>query len=134
MEYIDEAYKVNDRVGIEQGLGVEGKQVANILNRLFSSMIFKYGWVHCDPHPGNILVRKPPGGRRGVQLVLLDHGIYQKLTNEERETFCELWTSLVSLDNRRVKELAYELDINEYYVHLPLVLTFRRPGQHIALG
>ena len=68
-------------------------------------MIFKYGFVHSDPHPGNIMVRRAPGG--GVQVVLLDHGIYQRLTREEREMFCELWTSLVTLDNRRVKELAY---------------------------
>lgn len=44
-------------------------------------MIFQCGFVHCDPHPGNILVRCPgardgEGTGDGVQIVLLDHGLY----------------------------------------------------------
>ena len=38
-------------------------------------MIFVNGYVHCDPHPGNILVRRSP--MRGVEIVFLDHGLYQ---------------------------------------------------------
>ena len=38
-------------------------------------MIFVNGYVHCDPHPGNILVRRSP--KRGVEIVFLDHGLYQ---------------------------------------------------------
>jgi len=36
-------------------------------------MIFIHGFVHSDPHPGNILVKKAP---KGVDIVLLDHGLY----------------------------------------------------------
>lgn len=39
-------------------------------------MIFVNGFVHCDPHPGNVLVRKHPGTGR-AEIVLLDHGLYQ---------------------------------------------------------
>ena len=38
-------------------------------------MIFKFGYVHCDPHPGNVLVRKDRATGR-PQIVLLDHGLY----------------------------------------------------------
>ena len=38
-------------------------------------MIFVNGHVHCDPHPGNILVRRSP--KHGVEIVFLDHGLYQ---------------------------------------------------------
>ena len=42
---------------------------------------FISGFVHCDPHPGNILVRavnsKP-------QIVLLDHGQYRELSEDFR--------------------------------------------------
>lgn len=39
-------------------------------------MIFVNGFVHCDPHPGNVLVRKRPGTGK-AEIVLLDHGLYQ---------------------------------------------------------
>lgn len=31
-------------------------QVARVLLEVFAEMIFCYGYVHGDPHPGNILV------------------------------------------------------------------------------
>lgn len=42
-----------------------------------SSMIFSHGFVHCDPHPGNILVRQHPTRPGDHQIVLLDHGDLQ---------------------------------------------------------
>lgn len=50
-------------------------QVAHKLGLLYSEMIFVNGYVHCDPHPGNILVRRNP--QSGVEIVFLDHGLYQ---------------------------------------------------------
>ena len=44
------------------------------LGELYSKMIFVEGFVHCDPHPGNVLVNNNQGE---VQVVLLDHGLYQ---------------------------------------------------------
>lgn len=38
-------------------------------------MIFVHGYVHCDPHPGNVLVRNTP--KKELEIVLLDHGLYQ---------------------------------------------------------
>ena len=40
---------------------------------MYADMIFKHGYVHCDPHPGNVLVRKNKGRD---EIVLLDHGLY----------------------------------------------------------
>ncbi|KAI8421634.1 hypothetical protein MSG28_009634 [Choristoneura fumiferana] len=47
------------------------------LGDLYSHMIFISGFVHSDPHPGNILVRKDPGAK-DVTVFLLDHGLYAK--------------------------------------------------------
>jgi len=37
-------------------------------------MIFLRGFIHCDPHPGNVLVRAGEAGK--AEIVLLDHGLY----------------------------------------------------------
>ena len=42
---------------------------------MYADMIFKFGYVHCDPHPGNVLVKKDPV-TGCPQIVLLDHGLY----------------------------------------------------------
>ena len=42
---------------------------------MYADMIFKFGYVHCDPHPGNVLVRKNPSTGQD-EVVLLDHGLY----------------------------------------------------------
>ena len=45
------------------------------MGKLYSEMIFVHGYVHCDPHPGNVLVNKTKQGN--TEIVLLDHGLYQ---------------------------------------------------------
>ena len=45
-----------------------------MLGRIYSEMIFKHGYVHSDPHPGNIFVRLTPDGNE--EIILLDHGLY----------------------------------------------------------
>lgn len=47
--------------------------------RIFADMIFKHGFIHCDAHPGNILVRRKPKNKNQYQIVLLDHGLYRVL-------------------------------------------------------
>jgi aarF domain-containing kinase len=51
--------------------------VANLLSETFCSLIFDGGFCHCDPHPGNVLVRPRAGHPESPQLVLLDHGLYR---------------------------------------------------------
>jgi predicted unusual protein kinase regulating ubiquinone biosynthesis (AarF/ABC1/UbiB family) len=50
--------------------------VAHLVSQTFNEMIFRYGFVHCDPHAGNLLVRMKDGR---PQLVLLDHGLYREV-------------------------------------------------------
>ena len=49
-------------------------QVSERLGLLYSEMIFCRGYVHSDPHPGNVLVRNTAAD--GAQIILLDHGLY----------------------------------------------------------
>jgi aarF domain-containing kinase len=49
------------------------------MGMIYSRMIFSHGFVHCDPHPGNVLVNPIGDAKkdREFQIVLLDHGLYQ---------------------------------------------------------
>lgn len=53
-------------------------QVAHKVISTFAYQVFHTGFVHADPHPGNIFIRPIPGGQ-GAQVVLLDHGLYMPL-------------------------------------------------------
>lgn len=54
--------------------GIDLKKLSQIISETFNHMIFEEGFVHGDPHPGNMHVRKKEGGE--IELILLDHGIY----------------------------------------------------------
>ena len=55
------------------------------LYKIFGDMIYVHGFVHCDPHPGNLMVRQDPDNpQRKFQVVVLDHGMYR-----ERKSPCQ---------------------------------------------
>lgn len=72
MEYLPGG-QVNDLEYIHANK-IDKFDVANKIGQLYSNMIFINGFVHSDPHPGNILVRKSP--KNDTELILLDHGLY----------------------------------------------------------
>ncbi|KAE8586127.1 hypothetical protein XENTR_v10021559 [Xenopus tropicalis] len=74
MEYM-EGGQVNDREYMKRNQ-IDINQVARALGQLYSEMIFVHGFVHCDPHPGNVLVRQNPE-TLVPEIILLDHGLYQ---------------------------------------------------------
>lgn len=59
MEFI-EGVRITDHAAI-RNMGLDTIQCSNIMTGLFSKMIFQHGFIHCDPHPGNILVRRQDG-------------------------------------------------------------------------
>lgn len=78
--------------------------------KLFSRMIFQWGFVHSDPHPGNLLARFKDGKQ---QLVLLDHGLYVELSEPLRHQYCTLWKSLFELNDKELKKIAISWGIGE---------------------
>ena len=86
------------------GLGLSLKDVMTIMVDLFSAQMFLWGWVHCDPHPGNIFIRRLPSGK--PELVLIDHGLYVHLEPEFRHQYSLFWKSLMTFDNKTVGAIA----------------------------
>ncbi|KAI0252792.1 ABC1 family-domain-containing protein [Lactifluus subvellereus] len=87
------------------------KWVMQTMIDLFNAQIFRWGWLHCDPHPGNIFVRPHPLHPRRLQLVLIDHGLYVKLSPEFRRQYAELWKALLSVDVDTLLRVAKEWGI-----------------------
>ncbi|KEG08873.1 ABC transporter [Trypanosoma grayi] len=84
----------------------------------FGDMIFKHGFVHCDPHAANILVRPSPseawrngskkplmGKFKNPQVVLLDFGLCCPETERFRMEYALLFKSIVSQDIETVKKV-----------------------------
>lgn len=63
------------------------KQTMDTATALFAAMTFKWGWIHCDPHPGNVLVRPNPSNPKQPQIVLIDHGLYIPLSEKFRQQY-----------------------------------------------
>nr|CCA30171.1 ABC1 family protein, related [Neospora caninum Liverpool]CEL71286.1 TPA: ABC1 family protein, related [Neospora caninum Liverpool] len=51
---------------LERELGAKPEEVARLVMKVFSDMLFLHGFVHCDPHPGNLFVRRMPEAREGA--------------------------------------------------------------------
>ncbi|XP_054276944.1 uncharacterized aarF domain-containing protein kinase 5-like isoform X1 [Macrosteles quadrilineatus] len=108
-EFID-GIKINEK----EALTKEGLSLADIdykMFKAFSEQIFHTGFVHADPHPGNVLVRKGTDGR--AQLVLLDHGLYEVVPSTIRHSLCNLWKSIILNDHSGMRKHSKELGVDD---------------------
>ncbi|KAK8573187.1 hypothetical protein V6N13_099999 [Hibiscus sabdariffa] len=116
------AIKVDD-VEFLNGMKINPEKVAKLLLEVFAEMIFIHGFLHGDPHPGNILVSAE--GQGGFSLVLLDHGICKKLDEEFRLGYCQLWKALILSDSKKIQHLAERFGVGKYYRYLPIIFSGR---------
>ncbi|KAK7281154.1 hypothetical protein RIF29_08885 [Crotalaria pallida] len=130
MEFMDGAH-VND-VKTIQKLGINPHELSILVSQTFAEMMFKHGFVHCDPHAANLLVRPLPSskssifGRRKPQLILLDHGLYKELDFDTRFNYAALWKALIFADANSIKEYSLKLGAGEdLYALFAGVLTMR---------
>ena len=93
MEFID-GVKINDRAALAQQ-GRDPEQIAAWAVRAFLHMIFRDGFFHCDPHPGNLLV--DPDGRIGI----VDFGMNKRLAPEVMTMLRENLLATVTRDPKR---------------------------------
>lgn len=92
------------------GLGLNLKEVMTTMVDLFSAQMFLWGWVHCDPHPGNIFIRRLPNGHS--ELVLIDHGLYIHMSPSFRHQYSLFWKSLMTFDNKTLQEVVSGWGVN----------------------
>ncbi|KAK7904883.1 hypothetical protein WMY93_017490 [Mugilogobius chulae] len=115
--------QVNDKEYIKKQ-GINVNELSENLGKIYSEMIFLHGFVHCDPHPGNVLVRKCPHSGK-TDIILLDHGLYQVLQADFRVEYCKLWQALINRDLKEVEQSSRRLGAGDLYPLFACVLTAR---------
>lgn len=141
MEFM-EGGQVNDDEYLKKH-NIDPSVVTRKLGRLFSEMIFVHGFVHSDPHPGNILVRRKDQQHHqtsssfslfptlshdttnDLEIILLDHGLYRELTEDFRYNYSHLWQSIINHNLRGIERYARKLGSAEMYPLLATIVTGR---------
>lgn len=124
-EFID-GIKISDNEAIEDA-GLNLADVDIKLLRIFSEQLFHTGFVHADPHPGNIMIRARNGK---CQVVVLDHGLYEEMGNKEREALAGLWVAIVEGDHKGMAKCGKELNVEDYRLFAMAVSQrFIAPGK-----
>lgn len=117
-EFID-GVKINNAKEIK-AMGLTLAEVDEKLVRAFAEQIFHTGFVHADPHPGNVLVRKNKDGT--AEIVLLDHGLYEYFPLDARVVLCKLWKAIVLKNDSDMKKYSSKLGVEDYMVFCELLL------------
>ncbi|KAI6652170.1 aarF domain-containing protein kinase 1-like [Oopsacas minuta] len=120
MEYV-EGGRLDDRQYMTQH-GIKPESIVTELDRLYRDMFFRRGWIHCDPHPGNVLV---DATYKDPQLILLDHGLYVDVNNQLRISYCRLWKALIDGDMPGVEQACRDMGVPDLHQIMAAVLTQR---------
>lgn len=104
--------------------GIDLKQLAKLISEVFIYMIFEKGFVHSDPHPGNLFIRtKTINGRKDLELVILDHGIYTTLPEDTRLSYTKLWRGILSQDEEMIRDSSKELGADFYELFTSIIVN-----------
>jgi ubiquinone biosynthesis protein len=99
MDFID-GVKITEMQ--DSNIKSDGKTIARIGAQCYFKQIFKYGFFHGDPHPGNLLVKD------NNTLCFIDFGIMGHLDMDFVNNLAELFTYIVDYDlNGIINQLLY---------------------------
>ncbi len=88
-------------------------------------MIFRHGYVHSDPHPGNFAFRL--NGDKGVEVILYDYGSVLELTKNERMVLLRIILAIRDRENLNptscLAALGFDPDkLNDLRSFMPAIL------------
>ncbi|VDM17131.1 unnamed protein product [Hydatigera taeniaeformis] len=148
-EFID-GIKINDTLRLQKA-GFSLATIDKIMVAAFGHQVFCTGFVHADPHPGNLLVRERCNSSESLphrvfhfiskhffetpaQLVIIDHGLYQSISDSERLTLCEMYKAILNNDERGIMESARRLKVTDYSTFGDIIVQrpWRRMGRVLS--
>ncbi|CAE6453877.1 unnamed protein product [Rhizoctonia solani] len=92
-DWIGGACRITD-AATQRNWGFDPKIAMDTLIDVLGAQVFVFGFLHADPHPGNVLVRPNPENPTVPQVVLIDHGLYVTLPEKFRNEYATLWRSM----------------------------------------
>ncbi|KAH9456563.1 hypothetical protein Pst134EB_012763 [Puccinia striiformis f. sp. tritici] len=91
-EYVESGSRLTDVDSLESQ-GFTKKEVMDTAMKLFTQMLFTFGWLHCDLHPGNILVFEHKSKLKLRSLFVLDTDSIERIA----QGWGDLFASATSL-------------------------------------
>ena len=90
--------------------GIDRDEVSATLARVFNEMIFGDTPLHCDPHGGNIAIRKNTARRKpNFDIILYDHGLYRDIPKQLQRDYAKLWLAVIEADEKNMRKYAYDV-------------------------
>ncbi|MBF0499942.1 MAG: AarF/ABC1/UbiB kinase family protein [Candidatus Riflebacteria bacterium] len=94
-------------------LGSDPKKLARIALQAVLKMVFRSGFFHADPHPGNIFALA------GNRIAFLDLGMVGRLDESMRFRLAALIVRLLDRDSEEVSRILLKMGLREAKVNLP---------------
>ena len=93
------AIKISDHAGL-RAAGIDPHEVAETLAAAMFDQLFRDGFFHADPHPGNIFVTPRPDLARGWALTFVDFGMMGQIPDTLRTGLQKLLIAVASRDGK----------------------------------
>ncbi|SIN77646.1 ABC1 kinase family protein [Agromyces cerinus] len=114
------AIKINDTDAL-RAAGIPPADVARVFAEIMFDQVFTHGFVHADPHPGNIFVTPlprasdrddvPGGSALPWRLTFVDFGMMAEVPTELRSGLRALVIAVAARDGRAMIEAAREIGV-----------------------
>ncbi|KAI1459206.1 ABC1-domain-containing protein [Annulohypoxylon moriforme] len=92
---------------------IDRDEVSATLARIFNEMIFgKNASLHCDPHGGNLAIRKATRRRKGganFEIIIYDHGLYRDIPESLQRSYAKMWLAVIDGDMPAMRRYAHEV-------------------------
>jgi predicted unusual protein kinase regulating ubiquinone biosynthesis (AarF/ABC1/UbiB family) len=95
-------------------VGIDPKEVANVLLEAYFKQVFQEGFFHADPHPGNLFVRPLPNwdgepGQRPFILIFVDFGMVGHIPSLMGDNLRKIMIGVMQRDARQLTEAYQDL-------------------------
>lgn len=108
MEYVS-GHRTDDLDYLDSNR-IDRDEVSAALAHIFNEMIFGDTPLHCDPHGGNIAIRKNNGRRKpNFDIILYDHGLYRDIPKQLRRDYAKLWLAVIDADEIDMRKYAHDV-------------------------
>ncbi|MCB8925754.1 MAG: AarF/ABC1/UbiB kinase family protein [Ardenticatenaceae bacterium] len=112
-----EAPKITDLAAMASA-GIDSREVAEALLDVYFDQVFREGFFHADPHPGNLFIRPRPdipwppedgavSGGRPFWIIFVDFGMVGRVPTLMGDNLTQMLISVTQRDGRKLTE-AYQ--------------------------